>query len=136
MVEAGVSTATDITGFGLIGHLSEVLIASKLRARLHARRVPVFEEAILIANLGMIPGGTRANQKAFEPIVEWSADVSTTERVMMNDAQTSGGLLIFVPRDKKDALVDALRTEGITAAHIGDVIGPEQEGSKRILVDK
>ncbi len=125
MLEVGVSTATDITGFGLIGHLNEVLTASKRTARLHARQVPVFEEAITITEMGMVPGGTRANQKSYDPFVEWGADVSATDRVLMNDAQTSGGLLIFVPKDKKERLISALQKENILAAHIGDVFEGE-----------
>ena len=135
MLEVGVNTATDITGFGLIGHLNEVLAASTCSARLHAQQVPVFEEAVTIAGMGMIPGGTRANQKSYEPFVEWSADVTAVERVLMNDAQTSGGLLIFVPKDREDRLVSALQKENITAAHIGDVQGAPQ-GAKRIFVEK
>jgi selenide,water dikinase len=136
MLEAGVSTATDITGFGLIGHLSEVLTASKQSARLHAARVPFFEEAVKITELGMVPGGTRANQKSYEPFVEWASGVSAVERVLMNDAQTSGGLLIFVPKERKDRLVAALEKENITAAHIGDVFDGEGKDAKRIFVEK
>ncbi len=135
MIEVGVSTATDITGFGLIGHLNEVLTASKRAARLHARQVPVFEEAGTIAEMGMVPGGTRANQKSYDPFVEWSADVSATDRIMMNDAQTSGGLLIFVPRDKKEKLLAALQKENVPAAHIGDVLDTAGQGTKRIFVE-
>ena len=136
MLEVGVSTATDITGFGLIGHLHEVLSASKASARLHAQAVPVFEEARTIAGMGMIPGGTRANQKSYDPFVEWSDTVAATERVLMNDAQTSGGLLIFVPKDRKNRLVEALGKENILAAHIGDVLEGAASGAKRIFVEK
>jgi len=136
MLEAGVSTATDITGFGLIGHLNEVLSASKCAARLHAQQVPVFEEAVTLAEKGMIPGGTRANQKSYGPYVEWGSGVSDAEQVLMNDAQTSGGLLIFVPRKHKDRLISALQKEDILAAHIGDVLGGDQTGGKRIVVEK
>jgi len=136
MLEAGVSTATDITGFGLIGHLHEVLWASKCSARLHARRVPFFEEAAVIAEKGMVPGGTRANQINYTPFVEWSGDVSPTEQVLMNDAQTSGGLLIFVPKDKKDRLVTALRNGQVLAAPVGEVLEWDEKGTKRIFVEK
>lgn len=136
MLDVGVSTATDITGFGLIGHLNEVLTASRLRARLHAEAVPVFEEAVTLADMGMIPGGTRANQRNYEPIVEWSKDVSNIQRTLMNDAQTSGGLLIFVPKDRKDGLVAALQKENIPAAYIGDVLEGDQKTTKRIFVEK
>jgi len=136
MLEVGVSTATDITGFGLIGHLSEVLSASGCAARLQALQVPIFDEARQLAEMGMVPGGTRANQKSYEPIVEWAGDVSASDRVLMNDAQTSGGLLIFVPKDRKDRLVAALQKEDIPAASIGDVLGAAPTGPKRIFVEK
>lgn len=135
MLEIGVSTATDITGFGLIGHLHEVLAASGCKARLYSRRVPFFRDAIRIADLGRIPGGTRANEKTFELFVEWSNDVSDTTRILMNDAQTSGGLLIFVPVERKERLAEALEREGILAAHIGQVEGDGVKDGKRIFVD-
>jgi len=136
MLEVGVTTCTDITGFGLIGHMNEVLSASKRTVKLHASKVPVFAEARTIAEMGMVPGGTRANQKSYDPFVEWSADVSATDRVMLNDAQTSGGLLIFVPKDKKDRLVAALQKENVLAAHIGDVLDTGEQGIKRIFVEQ
>lgn len=134
MLAVGVSTATDITGFGLIGHLHEVLAASKCAARLHAGRVPFFEEAILLADNDLIPGGTRANEKSYASFVEWAGGVTDTQKALMNDAQTSGGLLIFVPRERKDKLVAALHGEDILAAHIGDVLETAPPGEKRIFV--
>ena len=135
MVRVGVSTATDITGFGLIGHLNEVLTASRCAARIYAKRIPFFQEAIRIADKGRIPGGTRANEKTYEPYVRWSEGVSETERILLNDAQTSGGLLIFVPGPRKDSLVSALEGEGILAAYIGDVVDEEMKDTKRIFVN-
>jgi selenide,water dikinase len=119
----------------LIGHLNEVLTASSVQ-RVSTRQVPVFEEAITIAELGMVPGGTRANQKNYDPVVEWSADVTATDRVLLNDAQTSGGLLIFVPRQSKERLIAALQKENILAAHIGDVQDGAGQGPKRIFVEQ
>ncbi len=84
--------------------------------------------------MGLVPGGTRANQKNYDPLVEWEKDVSLTDRVLLNDAQTSGGLLIFVPRERKDRLVSELQAAGITAAHIGDVL-EDGAGSRRIVVE-
>lgn len=136
MLEVGVSTATDITGFGLIGHMNEVLSASKCSARLHARQVPVFEEAVTLAEKGVVPGGTKGNKQNYDPIVEWSNYVSMTDRLLMNDAQTSGGLLIFVPKERKDRLVAALQKENILAAYIGDVLEGDEKGPKRIFVEK
>lgn len=136
MISIGVSTCTDITGFGLIGHLHEVLAASACAARLHAGRVPFFKEAVTIADNNMIPGGTRANEKNYAPYTEWSSSVTGTEKALMNDAQTSGGLLIFVPKDKRDRLVAALEKENVPAAHIGDVLDAAPPGPKRIFVEK
>jgi len=135
MLEVGVSTATDITGFGLIGHLYEVLSASKLSARLYSSRVPFFTDAARLAEMKKVPGGSIANYKSFEPYVKWRDGVSDIEKFLLNDAQTSGGLLIFVPGDRKDKLVSALQKEGILAAHIGDVFYEEIKENKRIFVD-
>ena len=135
MTEEGVSTATDITGFGLIGHLNEVLTASKCRAHLNSKRVPFFKEAIRVADMGKIPAGTRSNEKTYEPFVEWSAEVSNAERILMYDAQTSGGLLIFVPGERRAKLVAALEGEGILAAYIGDIVDEGMKDTKSIFVD-
>lgn len=136
MVEIGVSTATDITGFGLIGHLNEVLSASRCAARLHAGQVPFFKEAITIADSGKVPGGTRANEKNYAPCTEWGSGVTGTEKALMNDAQTSGGLLMFVPKEKKELVAAALRKENILAAHIGTVLDAAPAGTKRIFVER
>jgi selenide,water dikinase len=136
MLEVGISTSTDITGFGLIGHLNEVLTASNLNARLRANQVPVFDEAVRLSEMGTVPGGTKANQKNYDPLVEWGRDVSATDRILMNDAQTSGGLLIFVPKDRKEDLIQTLEKENILAAYIGDVFEESGQGTKRIIVEK
>lgn len=136
MLEAGVSTATDITGFGLIGHLNEVLSASRCRARLSASHVPFFEDAVRLAGMDVIPGGTRENRKIFEQDVTWGEGVPEVEKFLLNDAQTSGGLLIFVPEEEENMLAAALQKEGIPAAHIGEVFDEGAGDYKRIYVDK
>ena len=132
----GVSTATDITGFGLIGHLNEVLTASRCRARLHSGRVPFFDEAVRLIKADIAPGGTLGNLKIYNQYVAWAGDVPEYERVLMNDAQTSGGLLIFVPQERKDKLITALQKEGILAAHIGDVLDSDVKDDKHIIVER
>ncbi|MEW6584875.1 MAG: selenide, water dikinase SelD, partial [Nitrospirota bacterium] len=122
MLEVGVSTATDITGFGLIGHMYEVLSASKRTARVYAGRVPFFDEAIRLADLDKVPGGTRTNQANFSSRFRANHAVTQTEIVLLNDAQTSGGLLIFVPGGKKEKLISSLQREDIPASYIGDVV--------------
>ena len=136
MIEVGVSTATDITGFGLIGHLNEVLSASNCRARLHSGRVPFFDEAVNLVKQNVVPGGTLGNLRIYNQYVTWAGDVSEHARVLMNDAQTSGGLLIFVPGGKKEKLISSLQKEGILAEHIGDVLDSEVKDGKRILVEQ
>ena len=134
MLEVGVSTATDITGFGLIGHLNEVLSASKCRAHLSAGSVPFFEEAVRLVGMNKVPGGTMANFRNYSQHVMYHESVSETERILINDAQTSGGLLIFVPEEKKNMLISALRKEEILAAYIGDVTEGDAETKTRIIV--
>jgi selenide,water dikinase len=135
MLEIGVSTATDITGFGLIGHLYEVLSASKCSARVYSNRVPFFAEVPRLIEEKKVPGGSIANYKSFDPYVKWREDITEGEKFLLNDAQTSGGLLIFVQGDKKERLVTALQNENILAVHIGDVFSGEIEDNKRIFVD-
>ena len=136
MLEAGVSTATDITGFGLVGHLNEVLSASGCRARIHAGRVPFFDDAVRLVKKSIAPGGTFGNLKMYAPNTTYSGDVPEYEKILLNDAQTSGGLLIFVPGEKKETLVSALQKEGILAAHIGDVLDAGVRDGKRIIVER
>jgi selenide,water dikinase len=135
MLEIGVSTATDITGFGLIGHLYEVLSASKCSARVYSNRVPFFTDVPRLIEEKKVPGGSIANYKSFDLYVKWREDITEGEKFLLNDAQTSGGLLIFIPGDKKEKLITALQTENILAAYIGDVFSGEIEDNKRIFVD-
>lgn len=135
MLEVGVSTATDITGFGLLGHMYEVLSASNVSANVYSNRVPFFVDAVRLAEMKKVPGGSIANLKNFEKYVEWQKGTQETIKYLLNDAQTSGGLLIFVPGNKKGTLITALQTNDIIAAHIGDVTGKGSKDDKRIFVE-
>jgi len=136
MIEIGVSTATDITGFGLVGHLNEVLSASRCKATLNAGNVPFFEDAMRLAGMNKVPGGTMANFRNYSQHVMYHESVSDIEKILINDAQTSGGLLIFVPGDKKAALISALEKEGILAAHVGDLTEGDAAATMRIFVQR
>lgn len=136
MVEVGVSTATDITGFGLIGHLHEVLSASKCKALIHTRLVPFFDEAVRLAGIDIAPGGTLGNLKTYSPYIAWADDVPDHEKVLLSDAQTSGGLLIFVPRERKEKLIATLQKEGLLAAYVGDLLKGEVRDNTEIFVEK
>ncbi len=124
-LRVGVSAATDVTGFGLLGHLGTMLEASKVAAELAFDAVPVLPHARNLAARGVVPGGTERNLAAAGR-VEWDSDVSAADRYLCVDAQTSGGLLLAVPRENEAALVAALQEEQTpTAAVIGRVVaGP------------
>lgn len=111
-----VHAATDVTGFGLLGHLHNMMNASGTAAELDAAAVPLLPQAIELAERGSIPGGTKRNREALEPHVKFVAEVPEPLRVLLFDAQTSGGLLIAVEADQADALVHALEREGTPAA--------------------
>ena len=113
----GVHAATDVTGFGLVGHLGNMLEASGAGARLRFGAVPVLDRALDLAAAGMVPGGSERNLAAASK-VEWAADLSAAERIVCADAQTSGGLLIAVPAARADALIDRLKGAGAPAAAI------------------
>lgn len=132
---AGASTCTDITGFGLLGHMLEVLTASGLGARLRAGELPVLQDARRLAAMGKVPGGTAVNLKSFGPHVDFAPDVTEVDRVLLNDAQTSGGLLIFVPAKKRAELEAELRERGVRAVCIGHCVAAPDEGERTIIVE-
>jgi selenide,water dikinase len=124
-----VHAATDVTGFGLLGHLHNMLAASGVAAELGAAAVPLLPSALELAGRGSIPGGTKRNREALDAHVRFGAKVSEPLRVLLFDAQTSGGLLIAVEAAQADALVQALEREGTpAAARIGRVV-PGTPGS-------
>lgn len=120
MVQVGVSACTDVTGYGLLGHLLEMAQGSGVSATVYRSRVPVLEEAVGLADNGVVPGGTLRNMKYLEEYVAWNGGLDELDKIILADAQTSGGLLIAVPSHKAAALEDALRAAGVeTIAHIG-----------------
>lgn len=113
-LEHGAHAATDVTGFGLLGHLQNMLEASGVGAELQFAALPVFAGALELAAQGAVPGGTQRNLEAAR--VEWDPALTEPERVLCADAQTSGGLLIAVPPERADALIEALHAADIRAA--------------------
>jgi selenide,water dikinase len=121
-LRVGVSAATDVTGFGLVGHLTTMLEASKVAAEIAFDTLPILPHARNLASRGVVPGGTERNLEAAEK-VEWAADLATADRYLCVDAQTSGGLLLAVPAENEEALLAALREEHTpVAAVIGRVV--------------
>ncbi len=116
-----VGAVTDVTGFGLLGHLSDLAHASGLAATLDAAAVPRLPQARELAASGHVPGGTRRNLEFVAPRIRWSRSLDEAERLLLCDAQTSGGLLLSLGADEGEALADALRAAGHAAAVVGEL---------------
>jgi len=132
MILFGTNACTDITGFGLIGHLLEMMKGSNTAAELSAGSIPLLPGAFDLAASGVIPGGTQDNFAFTEAFCSYDDSLSHTRRLLLNDAQTSGGLLISAPSEKSAKLIEALQEAGVeAAAKIGNVI-PFSE--KRVIM--
>ena len=117
-----VHALTDITGFGLIGHLREMLLASKnVAAEIHASRIPLLDGALDCVRAGYIPGGLNANRDFAECVVTYDDAVPHEWRTILFDPQTAGGLLAAVAPDAAADLVEALESAGVPAKEIGHV---------------
>lgn len=130
-VKAGVTGATDITGFGLLGHLKKMAAASGVDVSITSGHVPALSGAREALAIGMVSSGTRRNRKWASDVVDSSGSVSEEELWLLADAQTSGGLLLGVEPEASGALVDGLTGAGLPAAVIGQVAGA---GAGRISV--
>ncbi len=119
--EREVHAVTDVTGFGLLGHLLEICRASGVGATLRAGAPRLLEGALGLAAQGCIPGGTHRNRRAAEREVVWDDQVSEPLRVLLCDAQTSGGLLAALPSEVAAETVGALETAGYPAATVGTI---------------
>ncbi len=119
--EVEVSAATDVTGYGFLGHLSEILEASALGAVVRRSEVPVWDLAISLAAEGCYPGGLKNNREYLGDKV--SADgIGQEDLLPLYDPQTSGGLLVAVPEERAPALVRALQGHDTLAAVVGEVV--------------
>ena len=125
MLAVGVSAATDVTGFGLLGHLRNVAAASNCAATIWLDGVPVIAAAWDYVRAGIVPGGTHANWRFLTEWASYEADVDKNAQLVLCDAQTSGGLLIAVPEAKAKALVQELENRGTPCAAI---VGRLEEG--------
>jgi len=124
--KVGAHSCTDVTGFGLLGHMMEMLKASGVSAEVRADDVPLLAGAFDLAASGVVPGGTKDNEAHTARAVRYGDGVPQTTRLLLNDAQTSGGLLVAVAGDKTEELMSALREGGVVdAARIGEVVKAE-----------
>jgi selenide,water dikinase len=117
----GLRAATDVTGFGLLGHLGNIVKGSGVGARLIVDRLPLLARARELAAEGIIPGGTRRNLEA-AAAVQWGEELTEVDRLLLADAQTSGGMLLAVPPERLTAVLAALAAEGtLSRAVIGSI---------------
>jgi selenide,water dikinase len=121
MMEVGAHACTDITGFGLLGHLKSMLDGSGVGARIVLSDIPIIPDAWEMGERGFVPGGSGRNRLWIEGDVDWDEGVSDLGRIILMDAQTSGGLLIAVPGEDETKLQAALSARGVKGHTIGRV---------------
>jgi len=133
MVEVGARAATDVTGYGLLGHLYEMVREGPLGAEVYFEVVPLMPGVRELAQAGVVPGGTRRNlaflsgyDKTGRLRVGWEEDFTETEKLILADAQTSGGLLIAVAPERAGALRAALARRGVPAWEVGQFVPPAE----------
>jgi selenide,water dikinase len=131
MVEAGAHAATDVTGFGLVGHASEMADASGVTVEIAAEDVPVVPGALAAIEKGLAPGGLFSNQHYYSAMVESRTSANGRTVELMYDPQTSGGLLVALPPDALGAFEDALREQGEESWVVGRVV---ERGDRAVVL--
>lgn len=117
-----VNACTDITGFGLLGHVKEMASGSGVGIEIDNKRVPVLPRTLELAQQGVVPGGTKANHKWISDCIDYG-HLSESEQFILCDAVTSGGLLVSIPSDEAEACLQAMHEAGVQdAAIIGRVV--------------
>jgi len=122
-----VDACTDVTGFGLLGHLLEMIRGSRVSAEVQISSIPLLPGVMELATAGVIPGGTQSNYDYTEQYVAYDDRVSTTQRLILNDAQTSGGLLVAVRQEAVEDFLTVLGEKGVTSARRIGCVLPEQK---------
>ena len=127
MIQVGVNACTDVTGFGLMGHLRSMVRASGVGATVEFSKMPLLPGAWELLEEGIAPGGTYRNLDSVSKSVQWHPELTENQKVILCDAQTSGGLLISVAQAKLLDLLSRLEAAGVgTRAVVGSIIqGPE-----------
>lgn len=128
-IAGGVRAATDVTGFGFLGHVRHLVLGAGVAARVRVASVPVLDFARSLAEAGLTPGGTRKNLEYVEPYCAWGEGIDTVDRLILADAQTSGGLLLSVPPESLEKLLQLLERYGAPVqAVVGEVIAGKAGG--------
>jgi selenide,water dikinase len=121
MARVDVHAVTDVTGFGLLGHLHYLARASGLAARVEAASVPFLPGAEMLADAGEVPGGTRSNERFLATRVRWPEHLPAARQVLLCDAQTSGGLLMALSENDVEPLLAALEARGVAGCVVGEL---------------
>ncbi len=119
--ELGLKGATDVTGFGLGGHVLEMAAASGVAVDLWLDKIPFMDDVVDLASMGMIPAGSFANRNYCSSQVQAASGVDAIKTDLVFDAQTSGGLVLAVPESQLQQAIDMLLAAGDLAAHVGEV---------------
>jgi selenide,water dikinase len=129
MSNFNITACTDVTGFGLLGHLAEMVCGSGMSVRVFSDQVPVIAQALEFASMGLIPAGAYKNREFRESMIDFAETVERSRQDVLVDPQTSGGLLISVTANQATELITALKDTGVgDAAEIGEVLnGPEEK---------
>ncbi len=123
MTEIGVNSATDVTGFGLLGHLLEMCEASGVSAKIDYLTLPFLPSVKELAGKGIVPGGTKRNLKFVKDKVQFGKHLSNIDKLLLADAQTSGGLLISIPAEKAQKYITKFNElSEIKAVVIGEIV--------------
>ncbi len=130
----GATSCTDVTGFGLLGHLGNILEASGLDATLSADAIPLLDGALALAAAGVVPGGSRRNLETAQKTTAMGARVSEAVQILLGDAQTSGGLLLCLPEANAAEAVRRLRDAGCARSAVVGTLAAAA-GGPRIRVD-
>ena len=134
LARVGTHALTDVTGFGLLGHLRNMVVASNVHARVFLDRVAILPAALEYVREGIAPGGTHANHRFLSDWVAYSNDLTMHEQLLLCDAQTSGGLLAAVSPERVPRMMESLREGGVFDATVVGVIEASPPG--RITVDR
>jgi selenide,water dikinase len=134
MIEHGASAATDVTGFGLLGHLHEMAAGAGVGAAIDFAAIPVLPEALALAEAGVFPGGARTNLEAYAGTLCWDSALAKWQQLLLADPQTSGGLLIAFPPVRVPAALEAMAEQGLAAAVIGRLTRADTARGARIHV--
>lgn len=132
MVTFGAHAATDITGYGLLGHAYEMASGSEVTIRIFSDQLPLLPDAITLAGAGMIPGGAKDNREYLQGHVRIATGIDKNLEHVLFDPQTSGGLFIAIPEAQSRSFAKAAAEAGLMAVMVGQV---EPLGSEHLVVD-